>query len=87
VPIIEVDGRWIPDSDAILAYLEETHPEPSLKSDVPPELGAALFGSFRGFLNSKPEETAAKEAEFEAELKKVDDYLQAHVSEGEDLCG
>lgn len=37
VPILEVDGDTIPESEVIAEYLEETHPEPSLLGATPRE--------------------------------------------------
>lgn len=75
VPVIDDDGHWVPDSDVIAKYLEEKVPEPSLASDVPPEVGAKLFPAFRGVLFSSAEEQPAKEQELREELKKIDHQL------------
>lgn len=78
VPVINNGDFWLPDSDKIVEYLEENYPEPSMKSTVPPEVGAKFFGAFREFLKSSEEEAKAKEAAFLSELKNLDDYLAAN---------
>jgi len=35
VPVLKIDGQWVPDSDVITQILEEKYPEPSLAT--PPE--------------------------------------------------
>lgn len=75
VPVMNRGDFWLPDSDAIVVWLEEQFPEPSMVSSVPPEVGQKLFGAFRGFLKSKPEDEKASEEALLAELKLLDDYL------------
>jgi hypothetical protein len=38
VPLIHQGDMWMPDSDAITAWLEEQHPQPSMVSSVPAEV-------------------------------------------------
>lgn len=79
VPVIKEEGKdYMPDSDIITAHVEKEHPQPSLASSVPPEIGAKLFPAFRGFLMGPPEEQAAKKELLGAELKAINDYLAAH---------
>ncbi|GIL83292.1 hypothetical protein Vretifemale_12128 [Volvox reticuliferus] len=83
VPVIKEDGKpYMPDSDVIVVHLENEYPEPSMKSSVPPEIGAKLFPAFRGVLMGPPEEQAEKQALLVSELKAINDYLEAHQAEG-----
>lgn len=75
VPIVNDGDFWLPDSDKIVVWLEETYPEPSMVSAVPSEVGAKLFPAFREMLKSTAEEQKEKAATLEAELKLVNDYL------------
>jgi glutathione S-transferase len=43
IPVLEHEGRFIPDSSVICAYLEKIHPLPALYPDDPAELAQALF--------------------------------------------
>jgi glutathione S-transferase len=43
IPCLEVDGRPLPDSSAILAYLEKREPEPALYPSEPYEHGRAVW--------------------------------------------
>lgn len=43
IPVLEEDGRTLPDSSVICAYLERTHPEPALYPSDPFEFGRALW--------------------------------------------
>ncbi|KAF8057748.1 DHAR1 [Scenedesmus sp. PABB004] len=79
VPVISAGGDdWLPDSDAIVAMLEQQHPEPSMATSVPADVTGGFFGAFRGLLMAKPEEAAEKQAAFGAELGKIEAYLSAH---------
>jgi hypothetical protein len=53
VPVINERDFWLADSDAIVAHLEAQVPQPSMASDVPPEVTGGLFGAFRGLLMAK----------------------------------
>ncbi|KXZ54613.1 hypothetical protein GPECTOR_4g678 [Gonium pectorale] len=83
VPVIKEEGQpYMPDSDVIVVHLENKYPEPSMKSDVPPEIGAKLFPAFRAILLGPEEERPEKEALLAAELKAVNDYLEGHKDKG-----
>ena len=43
IPLLEVDGRPIPDSSAICAYLEKLQPQPALYPSDPFEYGRAIW--------------------------------------------
>lgn len=43
IPLLEVEGRPIPDSSAILAFLEKAKPEPALYPSDPFEYGRAIW--------------------------------------------
>lgn len=53
VPVINQQDFWLADSDEIVKYLEQQVPEPSMVSDVPPDVTSSIFGAFRGFLMAK----------------------------------
>lgn len=77
VPIIKVPGDGnlvLPDSDAIVEYLEEKYPQPSMAADpgLPEGLIDKVFPSFRAWLNDP---TAEHRTVMVSELKKVDAYL------------
>lgn len=44
VPVVQFDGKWVPDSDVIVAKLEEKYPEPPLAT--PPEFASVYACSF-----------------------------------------
>lgn len=80
VPVLRKPGApdfVLPDSDAITAFLEKEHPEPSMASHVDPSVGAKVFPSFRAFLFAPagtPEE-AEKRAALDAELQALNAAL------------
>ncbi|KAG2490960.1 hypothetical protein HYH03_010637 [Edaphochlamys debaryana] len=84
VPVIKEgpNGKYIPDSDVIVVHLEDKVPEPSMKSSVPPEIGAKLFPAFRGILLGPAEEVEAKKEALVAELQGVEGYLREHAAAG-----
>jgi glutathione S-transferase len=44
IPVLEIsDGRFIPDSSVICAYLEKVHPDPALMPSDPYQYAQALF--------------------------------------------
>ncbi len=43
IPVLEHEGRYIPDSSVICQYVERLHPEPALYPADPKELARALF--------------------------------------------
>ncbi|KAE8735158.1 putative glutathione S-transferase DHAR4 [Hibiscus syriacus] len=78
VPVLKVDGKWVPDSDVIVGILEEKYPHPSLKT--PPEfasVGSDIFGTFTTFLKSKDANDGSEQALL-VELKALDEHLKAH---------
>lgn len=78
VPVVNEADFWLPDSDKIVVWLEQRWPEPSMKSTVPPEIGAKLFPAFREMLKCSEEAQREKEAVLVAELQLVNDYLASH---------
>ncbi|OVA03551.1 Glutathione S-transferase [Macleaya cordata] len=78
VPVLKVDGKWVPDSDVITQILEEKYPEPSLVT--PSEyasVGSKIFGSFVQFLKSK-DASDGTEQTLLAELSALEEHLKAH---------
>ncbi|XP_027365406.1 glutathione S-transferase DHAR2-like [Abrus precatorius] len=78
VPVIQIDGKWVSDSDVIVGILEEKYPEPPLAT--PPEfafVGSNIFGSFVSFLKSKDPNDGTEQA-LVAELNALDEHLKAH---------
>ena len=71
VPVINDGDFWLPDSDEIVKYLDEKHPESSMASDVPADVTAGFFGAFRNLLLAKPEEAEEKKNVFVQEMGKV----------------
>lgn len=43
IPLAHIDGAWIPDSSAILSYLERARPEKPLLSDDPKQAARAVW--------------------------------------------
>ncbi|KAF6255694.1 dehydroascorbate reductase [Scenedesmus sp. NREL 46B-D3] len=78
VPVINDGDFWLPDSDKIVEWLEQQHPNPSMASSVPADVTGSFFGAFRGLLMASAEEAADKKAAFLGELAKVEGYLAAH---------
>lgn len=83
VPIMEQDGKIIPDSDVIVNLLEEQVPSPSLKNPNAEAdaimKGNTCFKQARDFVKMHGgDEEKAKEAELLKELRQIEDYLKAH---------
>ncbi|WIA11217.1 hypothetical protein OEZ85_011344 [Tetradesmus obliquus] len=78
VPVINDGDFWLPDSDKIVEWLEQQHPQPSMASSVPADVTGGFFGAFKGLLMASAEEAADKKAAFLGELAKVEAYLAAH---------
>ncbi|KAI4302375.1 hypothetical protein MLD38_038127 [Melastoma candidum] len=80
VPVINIDGKWVADSDVIVRILEEKYPESSLVP--PPEFasaGSTLFSPFVKFLlNKDPKAEDETKQAFLKELKTLDGHLQAN---------
>ncbi|TKY50638.1 Glutathione S-transferase DHAR2 [Spatholobus suberectus] len=78
VPVVQFDGKWVPDSDVIVGIIEEKYPQPPLVT--PPEfasVGSKIFGSFVSFLKSKDPSDGTEQA-LVAELSALDEHLKAH---------
>ncbi|OIT22097.1 PREDICTED: glutathione S-transferase DHAR2 [Nicotiana attenuata] len=78
VPVIKFDEKWIPDSDVIVALLEEKYPNPSLST--PSEfasVGSKIFPTFVSFLKSKDASDGTEQALLD-ELKALEEHLKAH---------
>ncbi|KAL5076882.1 hypothetical protein RYX36_015866 [Vicia faba] len=76
VPVINIDGKWVPDSDVITQILEEKYPSPPLAT--PPEkatVGSKIFSTFIGFLKSKDPNDGTEQALLN-ELSIFNDYLK-----------
>ncbi len=43
IPVMEVEGTYVPDSSVICHYLERTHPSPALYPTAPLAFARALF--------------------------------------------
>lgn len=78
VPVIKVpaDGNLLlPDSDAIVEYLEKKFPEKPLAPSAPSSLIANVWPAFRGLILSSEKDTPTKTEELLAQLKPIDEYL------------
>ncbi|KMZ63662.1 Glutathione S-transferase DHAR3, chloroplastic [Zostera marina] len=76
VPVINLEGKWIADSDVIAQSLEEKYPDRDLVT--PPEkasVGSGIFSAFIGFLKSKDPADGTQEALIK-ELTLLDDYIK-----------
>jgi glutathione S-transferase len=80
VPVLkqESTGLALPDSDVIVEVLEKEHPNPSMKSDAPSDLGSKLFPAFRAYLSSHAGEAdeADKKAALEEQLRLLEAELK-----------
>lgn len=79
VPLLHRGDFWLPDSDAIVAWLEAHYPSPSMASAVPADVTGGFFGAFRALLMApagSPDEASAKQA-FIGELSKLEAWLAA----------
>ena len=47
VPVINDGDFWLPDSDKIVEWLEQQHPQPSMASSVPADVTGGFFGAFK----------------------------------------
>ena len=79
VPVLMADGKPIPDSEAILEYIEKLQPEPSLMTTSPvrKEVGATVWTSFLALLkNDTPGKKAAVlRSTLETKLGQIDTHL------------
>jgi hypothetical protein len=47
VPLVNDGDFWLADSDKIVEWLEQQHPQPSMASSVPVDVTGSFFGAFR----------------------------------------
>ncbi|KAI9100285.1 hypothetical protein K1719_024503 [Acacia pycnantha] len=76
VPVINLDEKWVSDSDVITQALEEKFPSPPL--GTPPEkasVGSKIFSTFIGFLKSKDPNDGTEQALL-SELGSLNEYLK-----------
>ncbi|CAL9013012.1 unnamed protein product [Prunus brigantina] len=76
VPVINLNEKWVADSDVIIQALEEKYPDPPLAA--PPEkasVGSKIFSTFIGFLKSKDPKDGTEQALLN-ELSSFNDYLK-----------
>ena len=87
VPVYVKGDKVVPDSGEIVAYLEKTSPNPSLKVDQVPEAIRNLkFGKLFGLVKNKdPSLDEEKKNELVEELEKLDNVLKS--SSGEFVLG
>lgn len=79
VPVLKDDEQYIPDSGAIVEYLENKFPTPSVPVDEDGlTAGNGIFGAFRNFfLNKDDDEEESLKSAFEEELKKFNEKLKS----------
>ncbi|KAL6225787.1 hypothetical protein ACLB2K_004636 [Fragaria x ananassa] len=76
VPVVNLDDKWIADSDIITQILEDKYPE--LPLTTPPDkasVGSKIFSTFIGFLKSKDPKDGTEQALIN-ELSTFNDYLK-----------
>ncbi|KAL6223544.1 hypothetical protein ACLB2K_006929 [Fragaria x ananassa] len=76
VPLVNLDDKWIADSDIITQILEDKYPESPLTT--PPDkasVGSKIFSTFIGFLKSKDPKDGTEQALIN-ELSTFNDYLK-----------
>ena len=76
VPVLLHNGRAIPESEDILAYIDKIKPDPPLHLDAPVRtaVGVNLFASCVAALGRDPNETELKAA-FNEQLRQFDRHL------------
>lgn len=88
-PALQYGDKIIADSYEIVQYMDATYPSPSLKPEGNEEaekLTGNIFNLFSAWAKChKGPEAAKAEADFTAELQKIDDYLGK--GSGPFLCG
>lgn len=88
-PALQFGDRVIGDSYEVVQYLDKTYPSPSLKpegNEAAEKTTANVFNIFSAWAkNQDKEKDAQLEADFTAELKKIDDFMSK--SKGPLLCG
>ncbi|CAF2257114.1 hypothetical protein HID58_030723 [Brassica napus] len=75
VPVLKIDGKWVPDSDVIVSLLEKKYPEPSLKT--PPKfasVGSKIMSTFVAFLTTKN----SSDGPLLHELEALENHLKSH---------
>ncbi|KAK1321722.1 Glutathione S-transferase DHAR2 [Acorus calamus] len=78
VPVLELDGKWVADSDVITQLIEEKYPIPPLST--PSEyasVGSKIFSTFVTFLKSKDPNDGSEQALLN-ELRALDEHLKVH---------
>lgn len=71
--------EWTPDSGVIVDMLEEKFPEPSLGTAAgSPQVGLPIFGAFKDFAKSSPEDAAEKERALLEALDELENYLKSN---------
>eukprot|EP00210_Caulerpa_lentillifera_P005243 g5010.t1 len=78
VPVLKDNEKYIPDSGAIVEYLEDKFPTPAVPVDEDGlAAGNGIFGAFRNFfLNKDAAQEESLKAAFEAELKSLNERLK-----------
>lgn len=79
VPVLKDNEDYIPDSGAIVEYLEKKFPNPPVPvDDEGLAVGDGIFGAFRNlFLNKESAEEDSLKAALESELQKLEDKLKS----------
>ncbi|KAF3498069.1 hypothetical protein DY000_02055120 [Brassica cretica] len=75
VPVLKIDGKWVPNSDVIVSLLEKKYPEPSLKT--PPKfasVGSKIMSTFVAFLTTKD----SSDGPLLHELQALENHLKSH---------
>ncbi|KAI3991538.1 hypothetical protein MKX01_017157 [Papaver californicum] len=78
LPVVNFDGKWVPDLEVITQALDEKYPDSSLVT--PSEfasVGTRIYGYFHTFLKSK-DATDGSELALIFELSSLDEHLKAH---------
>ncbi|KAK1271173.1 Glutathione S-transferase DHAR2 [Acorus gramineus] len=74
VPVLELDGKWVSDSDVITQLIEERYPIPPLSTTSE---GSKIFSTFVTFLTSKDPNDGSEQALLN-ELRALDEHLKVH---------
>ncbi|KAL9233719.1 hypothetical protein vseg_008677 [Gypsophila vaccaria] len=88
VPVMNLDGKWVADSDVITKSLEEKYPNPPLATPADKStIGSKIFPAFVGFLKSK-DPNDGMEQELLNELNSFNDHLKENgpFIGGEQVC-
>ena len=75
VPVLKIDGKWVPDSDIIVGMIEKKYPEPSLKTPTKfASVGSKIFSTFETFLKTKD----SSDGPLLHELEALENHLKSH---------